>query len=128
MTPVVPRMIRGDFAICQPLLLLEFLRHLQGEDSFAGPDFIGAYGLIYSGLAFSTCVYWRLTHKCLVKMRGCLVAAIHRKTTDINPTRYDTTAPVALMSIDMGRILQGCKDLHEIWANTLQVAISPWLL
>lgn len=131
LAPVAPRLAQAAFTICQPLLLREFLRHLQGEDSYPGGTgygFIGAYGLVYCGLAISTCVYWRLTYKCLVKMRGCLVAAIYRKTTDIDPARYDMTAPVALMSTDMERILQGCKDFHEIWANTLQVAISVWLL
>ncbi|KAM4056705.1 ABC transporter [Hirsutella rhossiliensis] len=131
LAPVAPRLAQGAFTICQPLLLREFLRYLQGEDSFAGSTgygFIGAYGLVYCGLAISTCVYWRLTYKCLVKMRGCLVAAIYRKTTDVDPARYDMTAPVALMSTDMERILQGCKDFHEIWANALQVAISVWLL
>ncbi|KAK5989625.1 ABC multidrug transporter B [Cladobotryum mycophilum] len=131
LTPVVPRLAQVAFTICQPLMLQEFLRYLQGEGNFVsgtGGGFIGAYGLVYCGLAISTCYYWRLTYKCLVKMRGCLVAAIYKKTTEIDTSQYDMTAPIALMSTDIERILQGCKDLHEIWANTAQVGISIWLL
>ncbi|KAF4624072.1 hypothetical protein G7Y89_g14101 [Cudoniella acicularis] len=129
--PVIPRLAQAAFTICQPLLLREFLRYLQGEGNFVngtGYGFIGAYGLVYFGIAISTCFYWRLTYKCLVEMRGCLVAAIYRKTTDIDVARYDMTAPVSLMSADIERILQGCKDFHEIWANAVQVAIAVWLL
>ncbi|PHH87336.1 hypothetical protein CDD83_8998 [Cordyceps sp. RAO-2017] len=131
LAPVIPRLAQCAFTICQPLLLGEFLRYLQGEDNFVsgtGYGFIGAYGLLYCGLAISTCLSWRLTYKCLIKMRGCLVAAIYKKTTDIDAASCDMTAPVALMSTDMERIIHGCKDFHEIWGNTLQVAVSVWLL
>ncbi|KAI5924553.1 ABC transporter-like protein [Camillea tinctor] len=129
--PVVPRLVQAGFTLCQPLLLREFLRYLEGDGYFvhsAGYGFIGAYGLVYSGLALATCWYWRLTYKCLVQMRGCLVSALYKKTTDIDVAQYDMTAPVSLMSTDMERIIQGCKDLHEIWANCLQVALAIFLL
>ncbi|KAI9644594.1 hypothetical protein NHQ30_006615 [Ciborinia camelliae] len=129
--PVIPRLVQTSLTICQPLLLSELLQYLQGEGGFVngkGYGFIGAYGLVYFGIAISTCFYWRLTYKCLVQVRGCLVAAIYKKTTYIDVAQYDMTAPVSLMSADIERILQGCKDVHEIWANMLQVAIAVWLL
>lgn len=129
--PVVPRLIQIGFTICQPLLLREFLSYLGGEEDFvhgAKYGFIGAYGCVYFGLALATCWYWRLNYKCLVQMRGCLVSAIYKKTTDIDAAKYDMNAPVSLMSTDMERIIQGCRDMHEIWANSVQVAISIYLL
>ncbi|KAK7744423.1 hypothetical protein SLS62_010147 [Diatrype stigma] len=129
--PVVPRLVQAAFTLSQPLLLREFLLYLEGNGNFvhsAGYGFIGAYGLVYLGLALATCWYWRLTYKCLVQMRGCLVSALYKKTTDIDAAQYDMTAPVSLMSTDMERIIQGCKDLHEIWANCFQVAIAIFLL
>ncbi|ETS84643.1 hypothetical protein PFICI_02668 [Pestalotiopsis fici W106-1] len=129
--PVIPRIVQIACTICQPLLLREFLNYIQGFGSpmiSTGYGFIGAYGLVYLCLAISTCWYWRLTYKGLVRMRGCLVAAIYEKTVNIDVARYDMTAPVALMSTDMERLIQGFKDVHEIWANTVQVAISIWLL
>lgn len=38
------------------------------------------------------------------------------------------TAPVSLMSADIERIMQCFKDVQEIWASMLQVAIAVWLL
>ncbi|KAJ4385223.1 hypothetical protein N0V93_010284 [Gnomoniopsis smithogilvyi] len=131
LAPVIPRLVQTAFTLCQPLLLREFLRYLDGHRTFVGSTgygFIIVYGLVYLGLAISACIYWRLTYKCLVQMRGCLVAAVFEKTTRIDPSQYDMTAPVSLVSTDMERIIAGCKDVHEVWANALQVAIAIWLL
>ncbi|KAK6853810.1 hypothetical protein PG995_010622 [Apiospora arundinis] len=129
--PVIPRLVQVAFTLCQPLLLREFLRYLAGEATFVGDTsyaFAITYGLVYLGIAISGCIYWRLTYKCVVKMRGCLVAAVYEKTTSIETARYDMTTAVPLISTDMERIITGLKDVHEIWANALQVAISVWLL
>lgn len=131
MAPVLPRLAQVAFTLCQPLLLREFLSYLAGDSTFVGGTGYGfaiAYGLVYLGMAISGWIYWRLTFKCVVKMRGCLVAAVYEKTTSIDPARCDMTAAVPLISTDMERIIAGLKDIHEIWANTLQVAISVWLL
>ncbi|KAF4878441.1 ABC transporter atnG [Colletotrichum siamense] len=129
--PVLPRLAQVAFTLCQPLLLREFLRYLAGEATFVGNTgyaFIITYGLVYLGIAISGCIYWRLTYKSLVKLRGCILAAVYEKTLGIDPARCDTTAAVPLISTDMERIIAGFKDFHEIWANTVQVAISVWLL
>ncbi|KAJ3959309.1 hypothetical protein N0V92_004092 [Colletotrichum tropicale] len=129
--PVLPRLAQVAFTLCQPLLLREFLRYLAGEATFVGNTgyaFIITYGLVYLGIAISGCIYWRLTYKSLVKLRGCILAAVYEKTLGIDPARCDTTAAVPLISTDMERIIAGFKDFHEIWANTVQVTISVWLL
>ncbi|KAF4819093.1 ABC transporter atnG [Colletotrichum siamense] len=131
MAPVMPRLAQVAFTLCQPLLLREFLRYLAGEATFVGNTgyaFIITYGLVYLGIAISGCIYWRLTYKSLVRLRGCILAAVYEKTLGIDPARCDTTAAVPLISTDMERIIAGFKDVHEIWANTVQVAISVWLL
>ncbi|ROW14588.1 hypothetical protein VPNG_03161 [Cytospora leucostoma] len=129
--PVVPRLVQSGFTICQPLLLREFMRYLDGEKTFVGSTgyaFIILYGLVYLGLAASGCIYWRLTYQCLVKIRGCLLAAVYEKTTEIDTAQYDMNTPMSLVSTDMDRIMAGCKDIHEVWANTLEVGITVWLL
>ncbi|KAF9878386.1 hypothetical protein CkaCkLH20_03878 [Colletotrichum karsti] len=131
LAPVIPRLAQVAFTLCQPLLLREFLRYLAGDPTFVGSTgygFIITYGLVYLGIAISGCIYWRLTYKCLVKMRGSLVSAVYSKTTQIDAARCDMTTAVPLISTDMERIIAGFKDVHEIWANTLQVAIAVWLL
>jgi len=61
-------------------------------------------------------------------IRGVLVTAVYRKTTEISIIALDNSAAVTLMSTDVERIVQGMKNLHEFWANFIQVAITTWLL
>jgi len=129
--PVLPRLVQTAFTICQPLLLRELLHYLDGRETFVkstGYGFIITYGLVYLGLAVSTCIYWRLNYRCLVQLRGCIVSALYQKTLHIEEAKYDMDAPITLVSTDMERLINGCKDFHEIWSNSLQVAITIWLL
>ena len=133
LAPIIPRISLLCFTFCQPLLLREFLRFFAGEPAFvpesAGYVFIILYGFIYTGLAVSAAIYWRLVYKALVQMRGCVVSAVHEMTVlQIDASQGDMDAPLSLVSTDMERIISGAKDMHEVWANTLQAALSLWLL
>lgn len=61
-------------------------------------------------------------------IRGSLVTAIYRKTTEISLTALDNSAAVTLMSADVERIILGLRLMHEFWANLLQVGIATFLL
>ena len=61
-------------------------------------------------------------------VRGSLVTAIYRKTTEISITALDNSAAVTLMSTDVERIVNGLRMIHEFWANIIQVGIASWLL
>ena len=61
-------------------------------------------------------------------LRGSLVTAIYQKTTEISITALDNSAAVTLMSTDVERIVQGNRNIHEYWANLIQVGIATWLL
>lgn len=61
-------------------------------------------------------------------VRGSLVTAIYRKTTEISLTALDNSAAVTLMSTDVERIIIGLRSMHEFWANLIQVGIATWLL
>jgi len=32
------------------------------------------------------------------------------------------------MSTDVERIVQGCRQVHEVWANAVQVIFATWIL
>lgn len=57
LVPVIPRLILIGFTLCQPLLVNRFLDYLQdserGQDANIGYGLIGAYGLVYFGMAVS---------------------------------------------------------------------------
>jgi ATP-binding cassette, subfamily C (CFTR/MRP), member 1 len=57
LVPVIPRLILIGFTLCQPLLVKRFLDYLRDsakeQDANIGYGLIGAYGLVYFGMAVS---------------------------------------------------------------------------
>jgi ATP-binding cassette, subfamily C (CFTR/MRP), member 1 len=53
---------------------------------------------------------------------------IYRRTLDLDIAAVDKSAAVTIMSADVERIVFGLRMMHEIWANTVQVAFAAWLL
>ncbi|KAH9220185.1 hypothetical protein DL95DRAFT_433377 [Leptodontidium sp. 2 PMI_412] len=130
--PVGPRIALGAFQFCQPLLLNSLLRYLQTppENSSRnnGYGLIGATALIYTGIATSGAIYWYLQERAMYMMRGVLVSAVYRKTVQAKLSAADDSAALTLMSADVERIIQGLRSIHELWANTVEVALASWLL
>lgn len=61
-------------------------------------------------------------------LRGTLITAVYGKATNIAAMTKDNKAPITLMSTDVEQTIRGLIDLHEMWANVVQVAIATWLL
>jgi len=61
-------------------------------------------------------------------LRGTLIIAVYGKATNIPAITKDNKAPITLMSTDVEQTIRGLIDLHEMWANVVQVAIATWLL
>ena len=60
--------------------------------------------------------------------RAILVAAIFDKATKSRIGIDDNTAAVSLMSTDIERIMLGVRAGNEVWACTVQIALTAWLL
>ncbi|KAF4983690.1 hypothetical protein FZEAL_957 [Fusarium zealandicum] len=130
--PIAPRIALIAFRFCQPFFLDSTLRFLQAPESPStkntGYGLIGAVFLIYAGIAVSSAFYGYYREKAICMIRGCLAAAVYRKTTEMKLTTADDSAALTLMSTDIERITNGAQSVHEIWANTVEVAIGCWLL
>ncbi|KAK4246736.1 canalicular multispecific organic anion transporter 1 [Corynascus novoguineensis] len=130
--PVGPRIALSAFQFCQPFLIENLLDHLQkpADESSknVGYGLIGAMALIYVGIAASDAFYWYFQERAMYTARGLLASAIYRKTTETQSTASDDSAALTLMSADIERIISGCLNLHEFWANTVEVAVACWLL
>ncbi|KAH7175419.1 P-loop containing nucleoside triphosphate hydrolase protein [Dactylonectria macrodidyma] len=132
LAPIAPRIALIGFKFCQPFFIRSILLYLQSPDDPTtdnhGYGLIGACFLIYIGIAFSSAWYTYYNQKAAYMVRGCLSAAVYRKTTQTKLTAADDAAAVTLMSTDIERIVKGCTTMHEIWAGILEVALGCWLL
>lgn len=127
--PVIPRAAMAAFQFCQSFLINALLSYLEepSPPKNAGYGLIGATFLVYLGIAISFALYWYYQERAMYMARGALVAAIYTKTTEAGLPAADNSA-LTLMSGDIERIIAGFLNVHELWANTAQVAVACWLL
>ncbi|EFQ29566.1 ABC transporter [Colletotrichum graminicola M1.001] len=130
--PVAPRIALVGLVFCQPFLIEALLRHLDEPESRAsankGYGLIGATILVYTGIPLATAFYWYSQERFLCMARACLTTAVYRKTVQSKASAGDDSAALTLMSADIERIRMGFMQLHEFWANPIQVALACWLL
>ncbi|KAM0351956.1 hypothetical protein ACHAPU_002472 [Fusarium lateritium] len=130
--PIAPRAAVIAFKFCQPFFIDSTLAYLQMPEDpktkSTGYGLIAAAFLVYAGIGVSSAFYGYYQQKALYTIRGCLVAAIYQKTTQMKITAADDSAALTLMSSDVDRIIKGALNAHELWANALEVAIGCWLL
>lgn len=102
---VLPRLCLLAFTICQPLLLDRFLNFLQDEEQSVniGYGLVGAYAIVYIGIAVFGSLYWHQSYRTTTMLRGILMTAVFDKTLTIsNTAAVDNDAAVTLMSTDVG--------------------------
>lgn len=102
---VGPRLCLLAFTICQPLLLNRLLAFLQNpdEDISIGYGLIGAYALVYLGIAISSALYEHRNARTITMLRGVLVSAVSSRTTELSTVAISNSAAVTLMSTDVSR-------------------------
>ena len=64
----------------------------------------------------------------ITMFRGSLVSLIYCRTLDLRTGVYDESAAVTLMSTDIDRIESSLEDIHETWANIIEIGLGLWLL
>ncbi|KAL6828791.1 P-loop containing nucleoside triphosphate hydrolase protein [Trichoderma sp. SZMC 28015] len=130
---IVPRLMLSAFTFCQPFLIQAAVSHLSGtanEDDHErfGQALVGAFALVYLGIAISRAVYWRQTYRMLAKVRAGLTAKIYRQTVSLQSRDVEDSAALTLMGTDVERIVESLRFFHETWAAIPEVAIGVWLL
>ncbi|KAM0812152.1 putative ABC transporter FUM19 [Seiridium cardinale] len=130
LAPVIPRICMVGFVITQPLLLLAVIEFLNEapESSNYGYGLIGAYAIVYIGVAVSNAWYFHQTFKFIAAVRSGLIAMVYSKAMRLNLSATDKGSAVTVMSSDIERIVMGLRSVHDIWANVIQVALAAWLL
>ena len=129
---VPPRLGLIAFNFCQPFLIqraISFSSQSKIEDSNnIGYGLIGAYFLVYSGIAITTGQYQHLTYRAITMARGGLISLMFAKTSSLKANAADPATSLTLMSADIERITNGWQTMHEIWANLIEIALAIYLL
>ncbi|KAF3352357.1 Protein BCP1 [Verticillium dahliae VDG1] len=128
--PTAPRIALIGFSFSQPLFIRALLEYLQEPNAPRSTSYglIGAAVLIYGGAAFARALQWYFHMRAQQMARGCLSAAIYKKTTEAKLANAGEAAAVTLMSTDTDRVIQGFHQLHDFWASPIEVAIGCWFL
>ncbi|KAF2276608.1 uncharacterized protein EI97DRAFT_377023 [Westerdykella ornata] len=133
---IPPRLCLIAFNFCQPFLIDRAIRYSdQAELDPSAPQtanigygLIGAYVLVYVGIAISTGQHQHLTYRFITMMRGGLISLLYNKSTEITLPDVDPSSSLTLMSADIERIVVGMQTSHELWSNTLEVVLAIYLL
>ncbi|KAL5456081.1 hypothetical protein PMIN07_006814 [Paraphaeosphaeria minitans] len=129
---VPPRVCLMAFNFCQPFLINRAVSYSEqaqsAQTSNVGYGLIGAYVIVYVGIAVSTGQYQHLTFRFITMMRGGLISMLYNKAVAVPLNDVDTASSLTLMSADIERIVTGMQTGHEIWANTIEVGLAIYLL
>ena len=129
---VPPRLGLIAFNFCQPFLIqraISFSSRSKIQDpNRVGYGLIGAYFLVYSGIAITTGQYQHLTYRAITMARGGLISLMFAKTSSLKANAADPATSMTLMSADIERITNGWQTMHEIWANLIEIALAIYLL
>ncbi|KAH7236581.1 P-loop containing nucleoside triphosphate hydrolase protein [Fusarium tricinctum] len=129
---VFPRLCFIGFTFCQPFLISVTLRWAErdsnSDDMSQGYGLIGAWFLVFIGLAVTTGQYQHMTVRATTMARGQLISMLYDKATDMSITAANPTAALTLMSADIERIDTGWRTAHDVWANLIEIVIAVYLL
>ncbi|KAH6607530.1 MRP-type ABC transporter [Trichoderma cornu-damae] len=100
---IAPRLALLAFTISQPLVLTRLLGFLDDETQSVniGYGLLGAYGLVYLGIAVTQALYWHQNGRLVTVLRGILVSAVFSKVTEVSIVAVDDSAALTLMSSDV---------------------------
>ncbi|KAI7970770.1 hypothetical protein EIK77_007950, partial [Talaromyces pinophilus] len=132
LSAIVPRIALIAFTLCQPFLIAATVNWIGSEITTEtkgyGQSLVGAYVIVYFGMAISTAVYFQQVNRFATMTRAGLISMIYDKTMTLKAKDLKDAKAVTLMGTDMERILNAIKNMHEIWASVIQAGIAIWLL
>ncbi|EXF80647.1 ABC transporter [Colletotrichum fioriniae PJ7] len=131
---IVPKLFQIAFNYAQPFLIDEAIRLAsqpqQQPYNNRGFGLIGAYVIVYTGIAVSTGQYdWR-NQRAASMTRGSTTALVYRKALrlDLTSPNVSPSGALTLVGTDSETISQGITQLHEVWSGLLEIGIGIFLI
>ncbi|KAJ5712805.1 ABC transporter integral membrane type 1 [Penicillium malachiteum] len=127
---VLPRLLVSGFTFCQPFLMNSMVSWIEDSDApmYSGKAMIGAYALVYMGMAASTALYGYYTFRATIRLRGGLISLIHKQTINARGVDLGETTAITLMGTDVERIATGFRSIHDLWGCPIDIGIAIYLL
>ena len=119
------------FTYCQPFLInmaIEVSSDVSPQTTNSGYGLIGAYFLVYTGIAITTGQYQHLTFRGITMARGGLISLLFEKVATMDSRSVDPGSSTTLMSADIERIATGGSTVHDIWSSFIEIGLSIYLL
>ncbi|OHW98638.1 ABC multidrug transporter [Colletotrichum incanum] len=131
---IIPKLFQIAFNYAQPFLIDEAIRLASQPQTQPynnrGFGLIGAYALVYTGIAVSTGQYdWRNQRAASIT-RGSTTALVYRKALrlDLTSPNVSPSGALTLVGTDTETISQGITQLHEVWGGLLEIGIGIYLI
>ncbi|KAK3690284.1 ABC transporter [Podospora appendiculata] len=130
LSAVFPRLCLAGFTFAQPFLINATLTLVDqpAPDRQYGKGLIGAWALVYLGLAVSSSVYQYQNFRFVTRLRGGLIALLYERTLQTRTADLGDIKAVTQMGTDVERIVSGLESIHETWGSVLEIGIACWLL
>lgn len=118
------------FTFAQPFLInttVTFVGQATPDANY-GRGLIGAWALVYLGLAVSNSIYQYQNFRYTTRLRGGLIALVYQQAVHLREVDAGKTTAVALMGTDVERIVHSMTLFHAVWGSLLDIVIASWLL
>ncbi|KAJ5939096.1 ABC transporter [Penicillium verhagenii] len=130
LSPIIPRLFITGFTFAQPFLInatLDFIDQKQRDVNYA-KGLVGAWALVYLGLAASNSIYQYQSFRFVTRLRGSLITLIYQRTLQTRSADMGEITAVSLMGTDVERIWSSLQTIHDTWGSLLEIGIASWLL
>ncbi|KAL1301466.1 hypothetical protein AAFC00_005715 [Neodothiora populina] len=127
--PVLPRLLLLGVTFAQPYLILRFINYLETTTEGGteeGVLLVLATAVVYTAIATFQGWYKQSVGRLSVKIRGCLITALHDKALRCRSSAK--SSPLMLMNVDVEKAVLGVKQMHDYWATILAIGIALALL
>ncbi|TLS21235.1 uncharacterized protein PpBr36_10624 [Pyricularia pennisetigena] len=126
-TPVLPRFLGLVATLSQPLLISTILAHIQNPDgSTSGFDkftILAAFAVDFTLAAVFNAWYLHETARYTVRVRSVVISALYEKALRTHGQGADLGSATVLMNVDLDKVLEGIRWMHEVWAVPLVVGL-----